>query len=104
MNRTDAMVNEAALVLARHQQSITAPTADEVEHGRPLPDPKPWMDLAGRVVEAALREHLDREGDLHRPDVAEVAQLQARIVELQGEVERLSARPTFRTVVPAQGR
>lgn len=92
MIRTDPMTHEAALVLARHVQSRTPMTADEAEHGRPLPDPVPWLELAREVLDAALAEHLAREDAVYRPDVAELERLREQVAELTAEVARLEAR------------
>lgn len=98
MNLTDSMAHDAALVLAAWWRSRTDPTLDEQEHGRPLPDPTPWLPLARNVLTAALADVLAREGEVYRPDVAELERLRAEVAGLKAEVARLEGR------VPAYAR
>jgi hypothetical protein len=96
---TDHMTLEAAHVLALHVQSQTPLTADEREHGRPAPDPTPWLPLARQVLEAAVVAEREEQGGVFD---AERAALQRRLdaqvllaTDLAAKVERLEKRVRF---------
>lgn len=83
---TPVMLHEAALTLARHQQ---AQQWHDPEFDPPPLDPAPYLELAGQVLDAALAEAVEREGEVYRADLAAALAL---VAELQAEVADLKAK------------